>query len=213
MVEATMLLYKKIIATGLQYTHIILLSADTMPVKTTPYIADYLNAHTGISFLENEPAGEVTLERRRLFWYSPDFKKEIKGIKRLWYPFSIIRGIQRKFKLYRSTKGFERTGSQWTILAMQHVEHLLNNCKISAYRTVGVPDEAFVQDHFFNNKIPYRDTLIFANWGTPRSYSPELIDAHKYRELLNSPYLFARKFKAGTNYEAEACDKDKASSR
>ena len=210
MVEATMLLYRKILAAGIPYTHIILLSGDTLPVKTPSFISQFLGEHDGISFLENNKAGELTLERRRLVWYNADFRKQIKGWRTLLYPLLFVRALQRKLKIYRSTSGFERTGSQWTILAIKHVQHLLDHCRVDKYRTVAVPDESFVQDHFFNNNIPHRDNLIYAHWGTPRGYSPDFIDETVYHRLKSDKFLFARKFRPDFNYEAES---ESASSR
>lgn len=195
MVEATMLLYKKIIGTDIPYTHVILLSGDSLPVKSTDHISAFLNDNPGVSFLENVKAGEVTLERRRLIWYNSDFRKKISGLQRLLYPLMFVRALQRRFKWYRSTKGFERTGSQWTILAMEHLQHLVNHCNLPIYKTVAVPDESFVQDHFYNNNIAHSENLIYANWSIPRGYSPEFIDESKHKFLLDSKYLFARKYK------------------
>ena len=74
MVEATVFLYRKIIDTKIPYTHIILLSGDVLPVKPNEYITDHLSANAGVSFIENNPANELHLDRRRFIWYNGDFK-------------------------------------------------------------------------------------------------------------------------------------------
>src|SRR5205085_12463274 len=43
MVETTVFLYKKILATGIPYTHVILLSGDALPVKSNSFITDFLS--------------------------------------------------------------------------------------------------------------------------------------------------------------------------
>src|SRR5689334_18968073 len=68
MVEATMFLYKQILSTGHPYSHVILLSGDALPVKSNQYISEFLSRFPETSFLENKPADELRLERRRLFW-------------------------------------------------------------------------------------------------------------------------------------------------
>lgn len=196
MVAATVFLYRQILATGIPYTHVILISGDTLPVKSNKYINEYLDEHPGISFLENRPADDIRLERRRLYWFNEDLKKRVIGIRKFLNSFRIIRWLQRRLGIWRSVKGFERTGSQWTILALQHVKHLIDNCRISRYRFMAVPDESFVQNHFTNYGLPYERNLIYAHWPGKRSLSPNYIDEHTFLLLINSPYLFARKMKA-----------------
>lgn len=195
MIEATVFLYRQILATGVPYTHVILLSGDALPVKSNKYISDFLSAREGISFLENKPADEVRLERRRLYWFNEDLKKHVRGARKFLNSFRMIRWLQRRLCIWRSTKGFERTGSQWTILALQHVKHLVENCRLSKYRFMAVPDESFVQNHFTNFGLPYERNLIYAHWPGRRSLSPNYIDEHTFFLLINSPYLFARKLR------------------
>lgn len=195
MVEATVFLYRQILATGIPYTHVILLSGDTLPVKSNKYINEFLNTRPGISFLENRPADDLRLERRRLYWFNEDLKKHVRGLRKFLNSFRMIRWLQRRLGIWRSIKGFERTGSQWTILALQHVKHLVDNCRLSKYRFMAVPDESFVQNHFTNFELPYERNLIYAHWPGKRSLSPNYIDEHTFLLLINSPYLFARKLK------------------
>ncbi len=193
-VQATVFLYKKILEAGNDYSHVILLSGDSLPVKSNEYISDFLAASAGVSFMENIPADEACLDRRRLIWYKEDLRTSLKGLKSLRNPFKILRWFQKKLNLKRSTKGFERTGSQWTILAMSHVQHLIQHCNFSKFRFTAVPDESFVQNHFADYHIPYGNYLIYAHWPSTKSFSPHFIDEATYITLLNSPYLFARKF-------------------
>jgi hypothetical protein len=195
MVEATVFLYKQIIATGEPYTHVILLSGDALPVKSNKYISDFLSDHPEISFLENKAADDVCLERRRLFWFNEDLRKRVRGIRKFLNSFRMIRWTQRRLCIWRSIKGFERTGSQWTILALQHVKHLVENCHFKKYRFMAVPDESFVQNHFTNYKLPYEKNLIYAHWPRKKSLSPNYIDEGTFLSLINSRFLFARKFK------------------
>jgi hypothetical protein len=198
MVEATVFLYKQILSTQLSYTHVILLSGDALPVKSNRFITDFLTSRPDISFIENNPADEVRLERRRLYWFNEDLKKTVRGIKKLLNSYRFIRWIQRRFTIWRSVKGFERTGSQWTILSLNHVQHLVQNCPIRRYRFMAVPDESFVQNHFSNSQLPFERNLIYAHWPRKRSFSPNYVDENTFLSLINSPYLFARKFKPET---------------
>jgi hypothetical protein len=193
MVEATVFLYKKILATGIPYSHVILLSGDALPVKSNRYITEFLNTKPGVSFLENRPADEICLERRRLYWFNEDLKKHVRGMRKFLNSFRMIRWLQRRLRFWRSVKGFERTGSQWTILALQHVQHLVENCRFSEYRYMAVPDESFVQNHFTNFGLPYERNLIYAHWPGKRSLSPNYIDEAAFMSLITSHYLFARK--------------------
>jgi hypothetical protein len=197
MVEATVFLYKKALLSGNLYTHIILLSGDSLPIKSNEYITEYLSAHNGVSFLENLPLSESKLERHTLLWFNEDLKKRT-GIN---YIFRIIRFLQRRLGIKRSIKGFERTGSQWAILSREHAQHLLKHCKFSTYKSRAVPDESFLQDHFYNYGIPHRECLIYAHWQNKTSYSPQIIDEFTYESLTKSPYLFARKFENTRGYD------------
>lgn len=194
MVEATVFLYKQILSTNIPYTHVILLSGDSLPVKSNKVISDFLSEREGVSFIENKVADDVRLERRRLFWFNEDLKKRARGIRKWLNSYRMIRWVQRRFNIWRSVKGFERTGSQWTILALPHVKHLIENCNFSKYRLMAVPDESFVQNHFTNNQLPYERNLIYAHWPGKKTFSPSYIDESTFLSLINSPYLFARKF-------------------
>lgn len=194
MVEATVFLYKQILATSLPYTHVILLSGDALPVKSNLVISEFLSNRAGVSFLENKVADEVRLERRRLFWFNEDLKKRVSGIRKFMNSYRMIRWFQRRFSIWRSVKGFERTGSQWTILSLHHVQHIIDNCDLSPYRLMAVPDESFVQNHFSNFDLPYERNLIYAHWPRKKSLSPNYIDEETFLSLINGPYLFARKF-------------------
>ena len=195
MIEATVFLYRQILATNIPYTHVILLSGDALPVKSNKYISDFLSNHPGISYLENKAADDIRLERRRLYWFNEDLKKRVIGARKFLNSFRMIRWIQRRFCIWRSTKGFERTGSQWTILSLEHVQHLVKNCRLWKYRFMAVPDESFVQNHFTNYGLPHDKNLIYAHWPGKRSFSPNYIDEHTFLLLINSPYLFARKLR------------------
>lgn len=198
MVEATVFLYKKILLSNKLYTHIILLSGDSLPVKSNSFIIEYLSAHKEVSFLENHPADERKLERHTLIWFNEDIKKKT-GLN---YIFRLIRLVQKKLGLKRSVKGFERTGSQWTIVSLEHARHLLKYCKFSSYKSRAVPDESFVQDHFHNFQLPYNNNLIYAHWQDKRLHSPQVIDEFTYEALCSeSPYLFARKFENTRGYD------------
>jgi len=195
MIEATAFLYKQILETEIPYTHVILLSGDALPVKSNQFITDFLSKHRHASFIENRLADGVCLERRRLFWFNEDLKKRVNGVRKYLNSYRFIRWFQRRFRVWRSTKGFERTGSQWTILSLHHVRHLIENCQLSQYRFMAVPDESFVQNHFTNFDLPHEMNLIYAHWPGKKSSSPDYIDENTFLSLINnSPYLFARKF-------------------
>ncbi len=190
MVDATVFLYKKILEAGHPYTHIILLSGDSLPVKSNQFIKDFLEKNSSVSFLENHKAEGHTKKRRELWWFNEDLRNS----RATPFIYRFIRLTQRKLRLFRSVKGFERTGSQWTILSLDHVRHLLNHCPFKEYRSMAIPDESFVQNHFSNFNLPYSDNLIYANWPVLRSHSPQVIDRSTYLELQKNSYLFARKF-------------------
>jgi hypothetical protein len=198
-VESTVFLYRKILASGINYSHVILLSGDSLPVKSNEFITTFLNGNPGVSFIENNAADEAALDRRRLIWYQEDLKAKLSGLDKLKNPFKILRWFQKKLGIKRSTKGFDRTGSQWTVLSLSHMQHLVENCKFSDYRFMAVPDESFVQNHFSRHQIPYSTNLIYAHWPSKRSFSPHYIDEATYVTLLNSPFLFARKFEGAPN--------------
>ena len=137
------------------------------------------------------------LNSQTLIWFNEDIKKRT-GLNSI---FRLIRLIQKKLGLKRSVKGFERTGSQWTIVSLEHARHLLKYCKFSSYKSRAVPDESFIQDHFYNYQLPYNDSLIYAHWQDKRSHSPQVIDEFTFEALSKLPYLFARKFEDTRGYD------------
>lgn len=207
MVEATMFLYRKILETNIAYTHVILLSGDALPVKTNAAIRQMLDANSGVSFLENNRATGNYLLRRSLFWYKEPYRKKLSPIEKLSHPLWVIRWFQKKLNLKRSVRGFERVGSQWTILALEHVRHILAHARFSDYRFVAIPDESLVQNHFTNNNIEHRENLIYVHWPENRSYSPDFIDEKTFESLLDTPYLFARKFESVADWQLKYFEK------
>lgn len=215
MIEAMVYLYRKILESKNPYTHVILLSGDSLPVKTNREIASFLSSNTDVSFLENIPADARHLERRKFYWYKEAYRNKMSLFDKVTHPFMVIRWFQQKLNLKRSIKGFERYGSQWTILALDHVKHLLAHGNFADYKYVAIPDESLVQNHFFNNNLPYRENKIYAHWPDKRSYSPDFISEESYAMLLKSEYLFARKFEqvAAWQHNHQDAVNERASSR
>lgn len=182
-------------------SHLVVLSADTEPLRSTEAIRDFFAARRGKSIVDGTPwQPEGRISRHSHTYYSP-FQRWLrrKGHERLqnW----TARLLPRPAATYRRfpqdwTVMF---GRAWFALAREHWAPLLAFCDAADgpgaryFEGTIVPEEHVFQTYLFN-AVPEAvepTRLVYANYGPAR---PPLLDAAEIERLKDeTDFLFARK--------------------
>lgn len=196
---------------GYSYYH--LLSGSDMPIKSAKYIYDFFEnsgkEYIGVASWERNDYVNCRVKYYHCLTKLQSFRnsKLLKGIDRLMqYPQKII-GIDR-------TKGNKVAfcdGWQWFSITNEFCEYILSKreyIKDTFCHTL-CPDEIVFQTLAYNSD--YKENL--ASFGDLLNGSMRYIDWNRgkpytwgqseddYRLLIDSPYLFARKFDENINFE------------
>lgn len=203
-IVATLYLYSE--ASKKNYKRYILISGQDLPILSNLRIVDFFN---------NNPFEYITyfklpkpnwkenggLDRLRLFWENRYHKKyKIKYIN-IGAFFRLIRGIQKRFNLYRPLLGKYYGGSNWMALTCECIlyilEYIRNNPKyLKRFRYTRCADEIFFQSIIINSEFRTKtlnQSLSFIDWAE-KSANPKDLSINDAYNILSSGKLFARKF-------------------
>jgi len=202
-VEATLNLLTEAVKGDYDYIH--LLSGVDFPIKSNSYIQHFFEENQGKEFVGFSKVLNRAFLEQRTVWRQlkgrsdgrPKFLEKLN--KRLI-------AVQRRLHLRCiSPMDSLKMGSAWFSITKPLAEELVNRKQwiLKRYKHVFFPDEMFLQTFLYENK--YMDRVYnpddeFAsccrqidwNRGEPYVWQDEDFD-----ELVNSPYLWARKFSEG----------------
>lgn len=200
-VECTLRLINKAIPSHYDYYHY--LSGADFPIKPKEKIIQYFEDHKGIQFVhfERPIVQEKYVDRLR---YHSIFQDS--GNSFLQSIDKVIRQLERTIQLDRvkSRNISFQYGTQWFSITHDFAEWIIKRAseieEIFKYTRCG--DELFIQTMLINspyaNQVPdyaydddRRSCLRFIDWKRGKPYVFRLDDLN---ELLDSPFLFARKF-------------------
>ncbi len=212
MVETEMLLLEEANRNN-KYEYYHLLSGLDLPLKSQTEIHNFFNKNKGKEFINFSCNIDSEIEsiNKRLKYYSlsnyysilPFYSiKIMRRLERLFFFFQKIIGINR-LKKYGINRVYK--GANWFSITNELVSELLNNktkiCKI--YKNSLCCDEVFIQTFIVNKKNimkrlyikefgdNYKSIMRNIDWNRGKPYVWRNSD---FDELINSDYLFARKF-------------------
>ena len=202
-VQATLNGFEEIIASGIPYGYVNLLSGQDYPLKSPGIIHDFLKNQSGTQFMEYlsvEDEWHEAIPRVRkyhLIHYSIPGKYTIEKLLNTVFP-------ERK-----PPKGLTFVGrSQWFTITLEAVKYILlflkNNPAISRFfKLTWGADELIFQTLLYNS--PFRqamrnDNLRYIDWSEGK-VSPKTISVADEPALQASGKLFARKFNSVTDPE------------
>jgi hypothetical protein len=199
-VEATLNLMSEAAKGDYDYVH--LLSGVDFPVKSQSYIQSFFKEHDGKEFVGfSKVLNRRTLERRTVWrqLVKGRYEQTPKFILRLN---SLFVTIQRKLHLHCTSPDSLKLGSQWFSITKSLALKLVNQKEqiLKRYKHVLVPDEMFLQTYLYENNYMDRvynpdDEFVsccrYIDWSRGEPYVWQDED---YDELVNSQYLWARKF-------------------
>lgn len=207
--DAQVLLLKTAIAGRYDYYH--MLSGADLPLKTQDYIHNFFGENDGKEFIHFCNREDIIRfrERYRYFYFLQEFigrpcdnsKYKIlcfiqRGLVRLQKLFRIDRLKNNEFKYIAGANWFSITHNLSTYIVEN--EELINKL---FYKTLN-PDEAFLQTIIYNSNFygncyhkefdgDYKSIMRYIDW---RRGNPYVFRDSDYKDLMDSKFLFARKF-------------------
>lgn len=189
------------------YLYYHLISGVDLPIKSQQEIHRFFEEHKGKEFLGFwlDRSHEKDLDRKLRRYYL--FTKYMKGgspLKHNSCAFirNAVLSLQKVSFYRRKHQILFKKGYQWVSVTQPFVEYLLKQKDeiLRIFKYTLCPDEIFIQTILWNS--PFKDSIYsledaskgsvrYIDWtrGNPYVWKEDDID-----ELLNSPYLFARKF-------------------
>lgn len=202
LVAATLLAVRAAVEAFPQATHFYMLSGDCMPIKSSSYAHEFLDADD-CDYIEN-------FDFFQSDWIKTGFKEE-RLIYRHWFNertqkrrFYASFNLQKRFGMTRSVPADIQVmiGSQWWCLRRQTVEKVLEFCDtrrdvVRFFAASWIPDETFFQT-IVPHVVPKKEIrartltfLMFTDYGMPVTFYNDHYDL-----LLGQEFLFARKISA-----------------
>ena len=202
-VKATLNGFKEIIASGIQYNYVSLISGEVYPIQSNQTITNFFAENSGKAFMEFlsvEKEWTEAIPRVRKYFLT-DYK--FPGSTKLeWLINTLL--PERKPPL-----PFEFVGrSQWFSITLEQVRYILDFFKANKkfYRFfcfVWGSDEFVFQSILYNS--PFRKEMVnnnlrYIDW-SEGGVSPKSLTMADATQLLSSDKLFARKFNNKDSHE------------
>lgn len=203
LVEATLYLLEKANVDYHKYYH--LLSGADLPLKTQNDIHDYfINSNKEyIHYINNDKFAKWKVMYYHFFveGYNQRKYKYLKYLRRG------LELIQRLLLIDRTRyeKNKYKTGSAWFSITHEFANYILLNKQsiLKRYKHTICSDEVFIQTIAFNSE--YKNNIYrmeecmdankrFIDWKRGENGGPHVFRLNDYEELINSSFLFARKF-------------------
>jgi hypothetical protein len=188
-VRATLKGIDALLARGLAFEHLVLLTGQDYPIKPLPAIERFFEENRGRSFMAYNPLPTE--------WWSPRG-----GLDRVEYRHWRWRGRHVRLPWKRRFPAGLRPfgGGAYWCLSRACVEYVSKFIEarpevVEFFKHVDVPDEIFFQTVIMNSDLAdsvVNDNLRYIDW--TRGPRPALLEARDLEALRESPKLFARKF-------------------
>lgn len=216
-VDATLLLLKAVLSSGINYDYICFRSGQDLLVKDGFIEYLYNNNNNKILMTARKvELNEVSTAHQRIKWFSVMRKRYSPK-----HPFRILRriffilygmGINLRPNRYKLPEGYSLyKGDQWFTLTQDSAKFILNFLEenewyYKAFKYSLVPDERFFQTLLMNSK--YKDNIlgcnsIFLKWGRTlkERNSPVILEMKDIQAIDESGHFFARKFDEKVDFE------------
>lgn len=203
LVEATLNLFAEAINSDYDYLH--LLSGVDFPIKSHSYIQKFFQEHQGKEFVGFSKVLTFNdVKSRAICWLSPyENSNENRTNRVTAFRNKLIFFIRRKIHLHiMSPLDQIKLGSEWCSITKQLAIDLVNQRKriLKRFRFMFAADEAFIQTYLYENNYmdrvynfddEFESCCRFIDWNRGRPY---VWQDNNFEELINSKYLWARKF-------------------
>lgn len=196
-IKAELILLKESTKNG-NYAYYHLMSDSCLPIKSQDYIHSYLSKNSNIQFIEwNEKVARSKYKSRYQYYYP--FQNNILSKTHInKFLANILVSFQKLFNIKRNANLKIYKGHQWFSITDDFARYVVDNESwiINTFKNTYICDEIFMQTLLLNSKnkkfsVSNHNCLRLIDW--KRGY-PYIFRNQDYDEIINSPYLFARKF-------------------
>lgn len=195
-----------------EYSYYHLLSGADLPIKNQDVIHDFFQKNKGFEFVsfDRPQIGENEAKRvRRYYWFQDVYGRNHKS-----FPFVVLFALDKislkvqdilKVNRFKKEKAVLQKGPEWFSITHELAEIVVNQEKWikKHFSHTRCCDEVFLQTvlnnskrqaHIYQNGLCGKKTnacLRKIDWGRGKPYTWRMED---FQELVQSEYLFARKF-------------------
>lgn len=207
-INAEIILFEEAVSSSESYSFFHLISGEDLPIKPVNEIHSFFENNNGKNFLDFENNKFEYGSRVKYFYFFQD----ILGRKRIGTLLNwISQKIQEIININRNKNINFQKGTNWVSINRELVEFILENKNWieKTFKYTLCADELFIHTLVFNSK--FKDTLYqggfnndfksimrFIDWNRGKPY---IFLSENFDELINSPYLFARKFNSEVDRE------------
>jgi hypothetical protein len=195
-VQATLNVFRDIVASGKSYHHVNLLSGQDYPLKPANYIHQYLEKNIGVAYINH-------------LLFEPDWREAIPRIDSYHFNNFKVPGryiLQRLMNKLLPKRSFPNNlipvgRSQWFTIPLECVVYLLEYWEkypnIEKFiRLTWAPDEFIFHTILYNSEYKNKmasDDLRYIDWSRG-GVNPKTLNMSDADKLISSPKLYARKF-------------------
>lgn len=187
------------------YDYYHLLSGVCLPLKTQNQIHEFFEKNQGTEFVHFDTKVPNNNSERYNYYYFQNYKIPfIKRINRLVFLF------QEKFSLVRKDRQYNHyKGANWFSITDKLAQYVVSQKDniLKEYKYTWCCDEVFLQTLVMNSEFcnnltecafdnDYHSCLRYIDWNRGKPYT---FTSDDFEELINSDYLFARKFTSNNN--------------
>ena len=200
-VQATLNAFEQIIASGIQYDYINLLSGQDYPLNEASFIHQYFALHHGRQFMEFYSIYDTWQEAIPRIAKYHLVNYDIRG------KYKLEQAINKLLPVRRMPKGLEPVGrSQWftiTLPAVKYIVHYLHDYPevTRFFKLTWAPDEFIFQTILYNSSFRedmVNNNLRYIDWSEAK-HSPKTLTIADIAALEQSGCLFARKINIQTD--------------
>lgn len=182
-----------------EYDFFFVISGTHLPLKDQEYIHQYFSNYQGNTIIRRWQftEAEIDFKVRRYHLFIDNFLSQrdfIRAIvQKIW---SISMFIQKHLKIKTHTDEHFVKADEWAVISRPHIHFLLDNESriLKKYQHTFCSDEFYLASEllqFDSQHVIDDQNLLFMHFDADR---PLIIEKAEYLELLDSTYLFARKF-------------------
>jgi len=202
-VQATVNAFEEILASGVDYSYINLLSGKDYPIKDTAYIHRFFSENPGKIFMRFLSVKDEWHEAIQRFTKYHLVNYDFPGKYRLE---QIINRVLPARKLPTDITLVGR--SQWFTISKESVIYIVKYLKahpafVEYFKLSWAPDESIFQTILYNSPLKkdmVNDNLLYVDWSMGGA-SPKELTMDDKELLRDSNQLFARKFNSQINTE------------
>lgn len=203
-IEAEIILLETALKNG-EYSRFHLISGGDLPLKSQKNVYDYFESNSDVEFVHFDYKNDIVVNKNRMAHYH-FFQEKINRNNKTFHNLEKICLVIQKIIRINRIKDINmeiRKGSNWLSITNECAKYIISKKSwIEKYfKNTKCCDEVFFQTLVWNSK--FRDKLYYdidekrcgnmrlIDWkrGNPYTFHQE-----DYDELINSKYMFARKF-------------------